>query len=91
MLFGAPAGPRFLVGADRSLAIVGPKAYGETALHSFFGTATGVEALLSGRLEGAGEDRALLRVNLGTGAGLDPRSVPLSGVSWSGPSTTFLA
>ncbi len=55
------------------MVIVGPEIYGETAFSSFFGaSATGVEALLSGRIEGTADDGAQLRVKLGTGGGIDP-------------------
>lgn len=73
LLFGVAAGPRFPVGGCGStVVVVGPEVYGETAFSSFFGTgATGVEALLSGRIEGT-DDGAQLRVKLGTGGGIDP-------------------
>ena len=52
--------------------VVGPEVFGETAFRSFFGTVTtGVEGLVSGRLEGTGDDGIQLRARLGTGAGLD--------------------
>jgi hypothetical protein len=74
LLFGVAAGPRFGLGKSGSMAIVvGPEIYGETAFRSLLGTSTGVEALLTGRLEETGDDGALLRVKLGGGAGLDPR------------------
>jgi hypothetical protein len=75
LLFGAAAGPRFPVdAAGHFAAVVGPEIYGETAFASFFGgPTTGVEALLSGRLEGAGIDGGQLRVRLGAGGGLDPQ------------------
>ncbi len=74
LVFGVAAGPRFGVGGGRSMAIVvGPEVYGETAFRSPLGTATGVEALLSGRLEGTGDSGAQMRVKLGAGGGLDPR------------------
>ena len=74
LLFGVAAGPRFAVTADaQTVVVVGPEIFGATAFRSFLGTnATGLEALLSGRIEGAGEHRAQLRVKLGAGGGLNP-------------------
>jgi hypothetical protein len=74
LLFGVAAGPRFLVGGDRGLAVVvGPEVYGETALRSFGGqNTTGLEALLSGRVEGTAGAGPQLRVKLGVSAGIDP-------------------
>ena len=70
LLFGVAGGPKFLVGPWA--IIFGPEVYGETALQSFFGgTTTGLEALLTGRLEGTGEG-GQLRVKVGAGGGLDP-------------------
>jgi hypothetical protein len=70
LLFGAAAGPKFPVGPWA--VIVGPEIYGETAFQSLFGgTTTGVEALLTGRLEGSGEG-AQFRLKVGGGGGLDP-------------------
>ncbi len=70
LTFGAAAGPRTLWGSWA--VIVGPEVYGETALESFFGgTTTGIEALLTGRIEGTGEG-AQPRFKLGVGVGLDP-------------------
>lgn len=75
LLFGAAAGPRFLVGDTGTTAlVVGPEVYGETAFRSFFGTsATGVEGLVSARLEGTADDGPQLRVKLGAGGGIDAR------------------
>lgn len=74
LLFGLAAGPRIAVsGSGRTTVVVGPELYGETAFRSpFSGSGTGVEALLSGRLEGTREDGAGFRVRLGTGGGLSP-------------------
>jgi len=69
-LFGLSAGRRFSVGTGWA-AIVGPEVYGDTAFRSFFGSATGVEGLLTGRLEDAGAGRRL-RLKVGVGGGLDP-------------------
>jgi hypothetical protein len=73
-LFGIAAGAKLPVSRDgQTVAIVGPEIYGETAFRSFFGThATGVEALLSGRIEGIRDDGTQGRIKLGIGAGLDP-------------------
>jgi hypothetical protein len=75
LLFGAAAGPRLAVGRGDAMAlVVGPEVFGETALRSFFGSnATGVEGMLSGRLEGRADDGPQLRVKAGVGGGLDAR------------------
>jgi hypothetical protein len=72
LLFGAAAGPRFPVTCSGSTAlVVGPEVYGETAFQSFFGaTTTGLEALLSGRLEGTASNGSQLRIKLGGGGGI---------------------
>lgn len=69
-LFGVSAGRRFSVGADWAM-VIGPEVYGDTAFRSFFGDSTGVEGLLTGRLQGTG-DRRFPRLKLGVGVGLDP-------------------
>jgi hypothetical protein len=68
-LFGVSAGRRLSVRPGWTV-VVGPELYGETAFRSFFGGATGVEGLLTGRFEGTGEGPHL-RVKLGVGRGLD--------------------
>jgi len=74
LLFGLATGPRFEVGSTKQMAlVVGPELFGETALRSFFGSATGVEALMSGRLEGTADDGGQIRVKLGVGGGIDAR------------------
>jgi OOP family OmpA-OmpF porin len=75
LLFGLAAGPRFSVGKSSAMSlVVGPEVFGETAFRSFLGSnATGVEGLLTGRLEGTGEDGGQMRVKLGVGGGLDAR------------------
>jgi hypothetical protein len=70
LLFGLSAGRRFSVGTGWAV-VIGPEVYGETAFRSVFGGATGVEGLLTGRLEGPGEGRRV-RLKLGVGRGLDP-------------------
>jgi hypothetical protein len=71
LLFGIAAGPRLPIGNASAVVVVGPELYGETAFASLLGsTTTGLEALLTGRLEGAGDDWAQLRVKLGTGGGI---------------------
>jgi hypothetical protein len=74
LLFGLAAGPRLALGrSGRTTVVVGPELYGETAFRAPFSSGgTGVEALLSGRLEGTREDGAGFRVRLGTGGGLSP-------------------
>jgi hypothetical protein len=75
LLFGAAAGARFpagVFGPDTAL-VVGPEIYGETAFSSFFGTtATGLEGLMTGRLEGTADRGLQVRVKAGAGGGLDP-------------------
>ncbi|MGD0528979.1 MAG: hypothetical protein ABSE49_27825 [Polyangiaceae bacterium] len=74
LLFGVAAGVRLPVSRDgAALVVVGPEVYGETAFRSFFGTtATGLEGLLSGRLEQLPVHGPKWRVKLGGGGGLDP-------------------
>jgi hypothetical protein len=70
LLFGAAAGARLSVGSRWAL-LLGPEVYGETALRSFFGeNSTGIEGLMTGRIEGTGEGPQL-RVKLGLGGGID--------------------
>ncbi len=72
LLFGFAAGDRFRIGSAHAL-VIGPEVFGESALRSLFGaTTTGVEALMTARLEGTGDQGPQLRVKLGTGGGLDP-------------------
>jgi hypothetical protein len=75
LLFGAALGKRFLLGeGGKTALVVGPEVFGQTAFRSFFGTSsTGLEGLLTGRLEGTGLDGEQAQVKLGVGAGLDPR------------------
>jgi hypothetical protein len=73
LLFGFAAGEVFPLAGGRSL-VLGPEVFGETALSSFFGgSTTGVEALMTARVEGTREDGPQLRVKIGTGGGLDPQ------------------
>jgi len=52
--------------------VIGPEVYGETAFRSFFGTnTTGLEGLVTARLEGTESDGPQIRVKLGAGGGLD--------------------
>ncbi len=73
LLFGVAGGPKLLVGPGKTMAvIVGPELYGETALRAPFGaTSTGIEGLLSGRVEGTRDHGAQWRVKAGIGGGLD--------------------
>jgi len=73
LLFGVAAGVRLPLSRDGgTVVVVGPELYGETALRSFFGTtATGLEGLLTGRLETTTRGTKW-RVKLGSGGGLDP-------------------
>jgi OmpA-OmpF porin, OOP family len=73
LLFGVAAGPKFPLSRNgNTVFVVGPELNGETAFRSFLGaTSTGLEGLLTGRVEGTADDGPQLRVKLGTGAGLD--------------------
>lgn len=72
LLFGVAAGPRLPVTRDGgTVVVVGPEIYGQTAFRSFLGsTTTGLEGLLTGRIEGTGEHGPQLRVKVGTGGGI---------------------
>jgi hypothetical protein len=73
LLFGAAVGARWPAWQGAAF-VVGPEVYGESAFRSFFGQdATAVEGLLTGRVEGTGDDGTQVRVKLGTGGGLDAR------------------
>jgi hypothetical protein len=69
-LFGGSAGRRFQVHGGWT-AVVGPEVFGETAFHSFFNGQTGVEGLLTGRLENAANGPHP-RIKVGVGRGLNP-------------------
>jgi hypothetical protein len=71
LLFGAAAGAAFPMD-DSWTFIVGPEVYGETAFRALFGEPTGVEALLSARMERRNPWTAGLRFKLGAGGGIDP-------------------
>jgi hypothetical protein len=72
LLFGIAGGPRFGLGRGASMvATVGPEIYGETAFRSFLNsTATGLEALLTGRLERGDDPGPQIRFKLATGGGI---------------------
>lgn len=72
LLFGAAAGPRLPLGSKgKKAVVVGPEIFGQSAFDAFLGKrTTGVEALLSARYEGTGDDGGQVRVKLGTGGGL---------------------
>jgi hypothetical protein len=74
VLFGIAAGPRFPVGATgHTVVVIGPEIYGESAFQGFARSkTTGVEALLTGRIEGIGDDGAQGRFKIAAGAGLHP-------------------
>jgi OmpA-OmpF porin, OOP family len=74
LLFGIAGGPRFPVDhAGRTVVVVGPEVYGESAFKAFLGTTTtGVEALLTGRVEGTGDDGRQVQLKMGVGGGLNP-------------------
>lgn len=71
--FGAAAGARLPMGdVGRHAFVVGPELYGQSAFRSLFGASTtGLEGLLSARLEGTGSG-AQVRVKVGAGGGLHP-------------------
>jgi hypothetical protein len=76
LLFGAAAGARLPLGSapGAPAVVIGPEVYGESAFRSLFGsTSTGLEALLTSRIEGTADDGGQLRVKLGSGGGLDPQ------------------
>jgi hypothetical protein len=74
LLFGAAGGLKFPLGDGAGPVVVaGPELFGETAFNSFLGSrSTGLEGLLTARLEAANDRGALLRFKLGAGGGLDP-------------------
>jgi hypothetical protein len=74
LLFGLAAGARVPVGSRREgVVVVGPEIYGETALGSFLGAdTTGLEGLLTARLEGTSGGGPQVRVKLGTGGAIHP-------------------
>jgi hypothetical protein len=67
-LFGASAGRRFVINNGWAV-VAGPEIYGETAFHAFFSGQTGVEGLLTGRLERV-SDGPHVRFKLGIGHGI---------------------
>jgi hypothetical protein len=72
LLFGFAAGPRFAPQGWPAI-IVGPELFGETAFRGFVTSdATGLEALLTGRLEGAISPEVAWHLRAGFGAGLNP-------------------
>ena len=71
-MLGVAGGPRIPVSTDTDL-VVGPEIFGETAFRAFLSSkATGVEALLTGRIEGRGDAGAHLRIKAGAGGGIHP-------------------
>jgi hypothetical protein len=73
LLFGVAGGVRADLGLGRSV-VIGPELFGETAFRSFFGgRTTGVECLMSGRLETPVDARRVLRVKGALGGGLHAR------------------
>lgn len=72
LLFGVAGGPRFALGeAPTTSIVIGPEIYGESALRSFMSASgTGVEGLVTGRLEGPSIRGAEYRLKLGGGGGL---------------------
>ena len=74
LLFGAAGGMKFpLNGGARTVVFAGPEVFGETAFNSLFASrSTGLEGLLTARLEAINDRGALVRFKLGAGGGLDP-------------------
>jgi hypothetical protein len=72
VLFGAAGGARLALCASCGRdVVVGPEVFGETAVRRFLGKeTTGVEGLLTSRLEGTGTGKPQLRFKLGAGGGL---------------------
>lgn len=71
LLFGVAAGAVWPVG-HAYRAVLGPEVFGATAFHGFFQSqTTTAEALLSGRIEGTGQQGPQLRFKLGGGVGLN--------------------
>ena len=71
-LFGLAARTTLALGEATSLSI-GPELYGESAIRALFGSATGVEALLTSQFERTTGGGARARIKLGAGGGLDSR------------------
>lgn len=67
LMFGAAIGPKFSPGSARTLrAQIGPEIFGQTALQSpFTRSTTGLEVMLSARLEHLHDDRTSTRYKLG--------------------------
>jgi hypothetical protein len=74
LLFGVAAGPRFrLDDASRTWLTVGAEVFGQTAFRTPLDQdATGVEALLSTRIEALRGEGSVIRLKLGVGPGIDP-------------------
>jgi hypothetical protein len=73
LLFGVAAGAKLPIGhSQKWVAVVGPEIYGATAFRAFLDeNGTALEGLLTGRIEGARDDKLQVRVKLGVGAGLN--------------------
>ncbi|HWZ88816.1 MAG TPA: hypothetical protein VNW92_08195 [Polyangiaceae bacterium] len=62
-----------LNGSSATVIVVGPELFGQSAFSSFLGSrSTGLEGLLTGRLEAVSARGELLRFKLGAGGALDP-------------------
>jgi hypothetical protein len=73
LLFGVAGGLKVPLSSSEAV-IVGPEIWGESAFKALFGgSTTGVEAMLTSRIEGTGEDGGQVRVKLGSGGGLNPQ------------------
>jgi hypothetical protein len=68
LLFGVSGGRKFSV-RSRWAVVVGPEFFGETAVRSSSNAQTGLEGLLTGRLERTG-DKPHLRLKVGIGHGI---------------------
>jgi hypothetical protein len=74
LLFGAAGGFALPLDTTGTAAFVaGPEVFGETAFNAFLGSrTTGVEGLLTARLDTTSDRGAIVRFKLGAGGGLDP-------------------
>jgi len=73
LMFGGAVGSRFFVDhARRTALVLGPEVWGETSFDGFGASrTTGLEGLMTGRIETEGDGAPNVRVKLGAGGGLD--------------------
>jgi hypothetical protein len=72
LIFGIAIGPRIAIGASETTTLhIGPEVFGETALLAAFGSdTTGLEALLSARVQHSDDTGRVIRFKLGFGDGI---------------------